>query len=98
MSIEVTENDVDKAVVLVKAAMQQAATDPETGLIDMDAILIGKTARSRERIDKIKNCIESILKANSATYKKTTGIDSITQEVERNWKKEERDDEPITEK
>lgn len=39
---------MEKAVDLVRVAMQQAATDPETGLIDMDAILIGKTAKSRE--------------------------------------------------
>jgi DNA replication licensing factor MCM4 len=47
LSIEVNENDVERAVQLVRVAMQQAATDPETGLIDMDAILIGKTAKSR---------------------------------------------------
>lgn len=57
LSIEVNEEDVEKAVHLVKVAMQQAATDPETGLIDMDAILIGKTAKSRERIAKIKTMV-----------------------------------------
>lgn len=59
---------------LVRVAMQQAATDPETGLIDMDAILIGKTAKSRERTARIKTMIESIIKANIATYKKSSSI------------------------
>lgn len=81
MSIEVNENDVDRAVVLVRAAMQQAATDPETGLIDMDAILIGKTARSRERVDRIKASIESILKANPSVFKKPTAIESLLPEL-----------------
>lgn len=57
LSIEVNEADVDKAVQLVRVAMQQSATDPETGLIDMDAILIGKTAKSRERTAKLKALI-----------------------------------------
>lgn len=47
LSTVVEEDDVEKAVQLVKVAMQQSATDPETGLIDMDAILIGKTAKSK---------------------------------------------------
>ena len=41
------ENDVDRAIQLIRVATQQAATDPDTGIIDMDAILIGKTAKSR---------------------------------------------------
>jgi DNA replication licensing factor MCM4 len=57
LSIEVNENDVERAVQLVRVAMQQAATDPETGLIDMDAILIGKTAKSRERVSRLKTAI-----------------------------------------
>lgn len=57
--------------------MQQAATDPETGLIDMDAILIGKTAKTRERINRLKTTIESIIKANMSNFKKTSNIDSI---------------------
>lgn len=39
---------------MVKVATQQAATDPLTGLIDMDVIVTGKTASSRYRVSKIK--------------------------------------------
>jgi DNA replication licensing factor MCM4 len=77
LSIEVNENDVERAVQLVRVAMQQAATDPETGLIDMDAILIGKTAKSRERVSRLKTTIEEILKANAHTFKKASGIDLL---------------------
>lgn len=74
LSIEVNESDVERAVQLVRMAMQQAATDPETGLIDMDAILIGKTAKSRERQGKIKSVIEQILKSNVHIYSKTSTV------------------------
>ena len=43
----------------------------------MDAILIGKTTKSKERISKLKVLIEQILKANAHTFKKTSNLDSI---------------------
>ena len=54
LSLEVNENDVERAIELMRKATQHAATDPETGLIDMDAILTGKTTASRLRVGKIK--------------------------------------------
>jgi DNA replication licensing factor MCM4 len=45
--------DVDEAINLIKVATQQAATDPTTGLIDMDVIVTGKTSASRQRTAKI---------------------------------------------
>lgn len=50
----VEEKDVDEAIALVKFATQQAATDPTTGLIDMDMIVTGKTASTKRKINKIK--------------------------------------------
>ncbi len=55
LSNAVEEKDVDEAIALVKFATQQAATDPTTGLIDMDVIVTGKTSSSRRKIDRIKN-------------------------------------------
>lgn len=81
LSTVVEEDDVEKAVQLVKVAMQQSATDPETGLIDMDAILIGKTAKSKQRMGKIKQIIEQILKSNVSSFKKTSTIDIIMPEI-----------------
>jgi len=37
----------------MKIAIQQAATDPKTGRIDMDVIVTGKTSSSRQRIQQI---------------------------------------------
>lgn len=44
---EVLEDDVDEAMRLIKVATQQAATDPTTGLIDMDMLATGVSAVSR---------------------------------------------------
>lgn len=54
LSKTVEEKDVDEAIALVKFATQQAATDPTTGLIDMDVIVTGKTSSSRRKVNKIK--------------------------------------------
>jgi DNA replication licensing factor MCM4 len=43
-------SDVDEAINLIKVATQQAATDPVTGLIDMDIITTGRTAATKQRI------------------------------------------------
>lgn len=86
---------MERAIELIRVAMQQAATDPSTGLIDLDAILIGKTAKSRERVNRLKGIIESILKANANTYKKTSSAEALMTEIERNW---DRNDEVVTDK
>ena len=39
----VSKEDVDEAVRLIKVATQSAATDPTTGLVDMDQLSIGVT-------------------------------------------------------
>ena len=49
LSKEVNENDVDEAIRLIKVATQSAATDPTTGLIDMDMLATGISATQRQR-------------------------------------------------
>ena len=53
LSNEVCIADVDEAINLIKVATQQAATDPVTGLIDMDIITTGRTAATKMRIINI---------------------------------------------
>lgn len=50
---EVGEDDVAEAVRLMTAATLTAATNPETGEIDMDLITTGRSATDRERIQQI---------------------------------------------
>ena len=42
----------------MKIAIQQAATDPKTGRIDMDVIVTGKTSASRQRVKDIAELIK----------------------------------------
>jgi len=46
LAVEVSQKDVEEAVRLIKQAMQQSATDPKTGEIDMDLLTTGVSASS----------------------------------------------------
>ena len=43
----VEQKDVLEAVRLIKASMQTAATDPITGVLDLDMVTLGKSTRER---------------------------------------------------
>ena len=53
---------------MIKLATQQAATDPMTGLIDMDIITTGRTTATKIRISKIAEQSKEFMKANLSKY------------------------------
>ncbi len=53
LSDTVEKRDVDEAVRLIKTAMQQSATDPTTGEIDMDIIATGISTSATEKVSKV---------------------------------------------
>lgn len=53
LSETVEKSDVDEALRLIKTAMQQSATDPTTGEIDMDIIATGISVSTTERVKRI---------------------------------------------
>jgi DNA replication licensing factor MCM4 len=57
----VEREDVDEAIRLVKVATQQAATNPETGVIDMDLINTGMSSSSRIKLNQLSDMIKNIL-------------------------------------
>jgi DNA replication licensing factor MCM4 len=61
LSEEVTADDVEEAVRLIKAALKQAATDARTGLIDMGLLTEGVSASERRRRDDLKSALLGIL-------------------------------------
>jgi len=63
---EVTEDDVEEAVRLVKCATYAAATDPTTGLIDMEALVTGVGAAHRQRILDVESLIREALDNQSS--------------------------------
>ena len=50
LSETIEKQDIDEAVRLIRTAMQQSATDPVTGEIDMDIITTGVSSSSSERV------------------------------------------------
>ena len=57
----VEKRDVQEAMRLIRVATQQAATDPTTGLIDMDMISTGMTTMSRSKIHQICDYIKDLI-------------------------------------
>jgi len=60
LQTEVTEWDLEEAIRLIKAAMQQSATDPRTGEIDMGMINTGTSASSTERVQAICDFVKRV--------------------------------------
>merc|ERR1711920_1041704 len=58
---EVTTVDVDEAIRLLKAATYAAAVDPETGLIDMEQLIVGVGAAKRKRAKELETLLQEIL-------------------------------------
>ena len=60
LSPTIEKRDVEEAVRLIKTAMQQSATDPTTGEIDMDIITTGVSSTSQDRIRQLSQIIKKI--------------------------------------
>ena len=60
LSPQVSQQDVEEAVRLIKTAMQQSATDPKTGEIDMDLLTTGVSNSSKARVKEIADFIKTI--------------------------------------
>lgn len=54
LSTEVTADDVEEAVRLIRSAIKQAATDSRTGLIDMSLLTEGTSASDRRQREALK--------------------------------------------
>jgi DNA replication licensing factor MCM4 len=67
LSETVEKRDIDEAVRLIKTAMQQSATDPMTGEIDMDIIATGV---SQAQTDRVKQVMTMIKKVNVSLFYK----------------------------
>lgn len=60
LSGTIDKTDVAEAVRLIKSAMQQSATDPLTGEIDMDIITTGISRATTEKIKIIVTLVKKI--------------------------------------
>ena len=77
----VEKEDVDEAIRLIKVATQQAATDPVTGVIDMDLISTGMASSSRAKLNELKDIVKIILRDYAETARKGVKYSSLNDEV-----------------
>ena len=76
----VEKEDVDEAIRLIKVATQQAATDPITGVIDMDMISTGVTMVSRNKVNELIVIVRGILRDNSELARKGLKFVAVKEE------------------
>ena len=79
----VEKEDVEEAVSLIKIATQQAATDPVTGVIDMDLLQTGITSSSRARMSQLVDIIKTILRDYQENARKGVKYNSLGDEVKK---------------
>ncbi|KAI3649918.1 hypothetical protein MP228_005550 [Amoeboaphelidium protococcarum] len=73
----VEQRDVLEAIRLIKAALQTAAIDPITGLLDMDLVTLGKSTRERNAGHEMTQKLAEII-ADVTKSKKLKAGDSVT--------------------
>ncbi|RKP14576.1 MCM2/3/5 family-domain-containing protein, partial [Piptocephalis cylindrospora] len=66
LSPEVTELDVSEAKRLLISAMQKAAIQPDTGLIDMDLLTTGMGSAMRERLVVLKGQLRELVRSRGS--------------------------------
>merc|ERR1712098_508434 len=72
MSDSVTKDDVEESIRLMKVATQTAATDPRTGMIDMDMITTGRGEVDRDLLNKLVDEITKLF-SNRGGQRLTVG-------------------------
>jgi len=60
LATEVEKRDVEEAVRLIRHAMQQSATDPTTGEIDMGLLTTGFSASSATKVNTLCEFIKKL--------------------------------------
>jgi len=77
LSQTVEKYDVKEALRLMKSAMKQSMTDPNTGVIDMDSVFTGKTASSRTQMNHLADAIMEVLGGNREAMSVQDIVDAI---------------------
>jgi DNA replication licensing factor MCM4 len=74
LSQEVSEEDVKQAIHLMQTATLRSATDPETGIVNMEMITTGKSASIRKREEEVASKIRELIRANESLFRNATTI------------------------
>ena len=60
LSKEVTIEDANRAIDLVKRSLHEAGIDPESGKVDIDILMTGKSRSQRQNIERIQEIIKDL--------------------------------------
>ena len=83
LSSTVEVSDVDEAARLVKVALQQSATDPRTGTIDMDLIQTGVSSSLRQMRHKLEQDIsETLSKASGRSLSSSNLLQELKETLQ----------------
>ncbi|CAE7665640.1 MCM4 [Symbiodinium sp. CCMP2592] len=77
----VLERDVNEAVRLLKAATYAAAVDPETGLIDWEQLISGKSAGQRKRMQELEMLVQEVVHERTTAGDQTMTYDNVKASV-----------------
>jgi DNA replication licensing factor MCM4 len=74
LSSEVTAEDVKEALRLTRLALLQAATDPRSGLLDIDLITIGRSQSDRNRLTQLAEALRLRLEEERSRIRTTEDL------------------------
>ena len=57
----VEDEDIEEAIDLIKVATQQAATDPTTGIVDMNLLNTGMATNMKEKVHNLAETVKLLL-------------------------------------
>jgi replicative DNA helicase Mcm len=79
-SSETTVEDAERAIRLVKVSLEQAGLDMETGVVDIDKIMVGVTKSQRDRLTHVLDIIRELEKEFNAPVMKSEIVERAVKE------------------
>ncbi|MEE8402184.1 MAG: minichromosome maintenance protein MCM [Candidatus Hydrothermarchaeaceae archaeon] len=80
LSSETTAEDAERAIRLVRVSLDQAGLDMETGIVDIDKIMVGVTKSQRDRLTHVLDIIRELEKEFNAPVMKSEIMDRAVKE------------------
>ena len=76
LSPVVTLRDMKESMSLIQDAMKQAATDPTTGVVDVNKLLTGSSAGDALRLSQLEQQVRNVLSENVRQHIPLTSIEA----------------------
>ncbi len=80
LSSKTTVEDAERAIRLVKVSLEQAGLDTETGVVDIDKIMVGVTKSQRDRLTHVLDIVRELEKEFNAPVMKSEIVERAVKE------------------